>query len=143
MSATGDRAAGFTLLETLAALALAAMIGAIAFPLLGSAVPTAVLAQARSELLSDLRTARGQALRSGIPAALEVSADGRSYGWTGGGRHALAATIRLQTIGQPLAFYPDGSARGGGLILTAAGRRAGVAVGPTGAVWAMRPGDLP
>jgi prepilin-type N-terminal cleavage/methylation domain-containing protein len=135
MSATGDRAAGFTLLETLTALALAALVSAIAFPLLDAAMTSAALAQAKSEVLSDLRVARGQALRGGAPVALQVEADGRAYAWSGGPRRPLVAGARLQPPDPPVVFYADGSAAGGGLILYAGRRRAGLAVGPTGAVW--------
>jgi type II secretory pathway pseudopilin PulG len=137
--ATGDGAAGFTLLETLTALALTALVSVIAFPLLGGALRTAALAEARAQVLGDLRAARGQAIRAGTPVAFQASADGRDYGWSGGPRRSLPALTRLEPAAAPVAFYPDGSASPGVLVVSAQARRTGVAVAPTGAVWAIAP----
>jgi len=135
MSATGERTAGFTLLETLTALALTALVGALAFPVLQGAIEAAAFAQSKAEVVSDLRVARARALQGGAPVAFAVAADGRGYGWSGGPPRRLANAARLQSPSIPIAFYPDGSAAGGPLGLQAGGRRADVLVSPTGAVW--------
>jgi hypothetical protein len=139
MSATGDGAEGFTLLETLTALALTALVGMIAFPLLGGALRAAALAQAKAQVLSDLRVARARSISTGAEVEFQASADGRAYGWSGGPARSLPALVRLEPMARPVAFYPDGSASPGALVVSDERRREGLAVASTGAVWAIAP----
>jgi prepilin-type N-terminal cleavage/methylation domain-containing protein len=133
MSATGDRAAdrtqGFTLIETLAALALTALVGALAFPSMDRALAAAGLAGAREIVKADLSLARAQAVRSGAPVAFSLQADGSGYAWTGAAPRRLpfAAQVRAAAAA-PILFFADGSAAPGGLTVTVGRRRAGVAV---------------
>ena len=132
MSATGDPAAGFTLLETLTALALAALISAIAFPMLDKAASAAAMAQAKAEILSDLATARAVAVRAGGPVEFAVAADGAGYAWTGGDARRLPPLARLQGPQAPVVFYADVSARASALTLSVGRRSLVIAVGATG-----------
>ena len=137
MSATGDRAAGFTLLETLTVLALTALISLIAFPSVQRATQAASLAQARATLASDLERARAQALRAGAPVVVRIAQDGGGYGWDGGLARRLAGDVRVAASGDgAVGFYPDASARPGTLVLSLGRRSAVVSVAATGAVTA-------
>jgi type II secretory pathway pseudopilin PulG len=138
MSATGDPAAGFTLLETLTALALAAMIGAIGFPMLQRSIDSAVMAQAKAEISADLAVARAEATRRGQPVAVAVAGDGTGYASSLGDARRLPPSARLREAGARLIFYPDGSARAGALTLLAGSRAATLAVSPTGLAAAWR-----
>ncbi|HZZ90156.1 MAG TPA: prepilin-type N-terminal cleavage/methylation domain-containing protein [Caulobacteraceae bacterium] len=140
MSATGDRGqgagqAGFTLIECLAVLSITALAGAIAFPGLERAVSGAWLAESKQALAADLRQARGRALASGQYQALTVSADGGAWGWNGRADHRLPLALRVSAdaSGSP-AFYPDGSAAPGVVILSAGARRTAVGVSNIGVV---------
>lgn len=134
MSATGDPAAGFTLLETLTALAVAALAGAIAFPMLDKAISAAVLAQSRAEVRSDLAAARAEAMRTDAPVEFAVAADGAGYGWRAADAHHLPSSARLQGPEAPLVFYADGSARASMLTLSVGPRKAELTVMATGVV---------
>lgn len=132
MSATGDRRAGFTLLETLTVMGISALAAAIAFPSVDRAVQAVRFDQARAVLLSDLQAARAQALRSGQAVALTPAADGQAYGWSGGQTRRLPANIRLAAQPAGVVFFADGSARPGALVLAGAAQRARLTVSPTG-----------
>lgn len=122
MSAIGDRRAGAALIEAMVVVAITVMIGAIAFPELRAGVARAAFQQAAAGLRVDLRMARAQALSTGARINLVVAEDGASYGWTPGPRRVLVNGLRLSPAGGSTSFFPDGSATGGHLRLTA-GRR--------------------
>lgn len=134
MSATGDQS-GVTLIECLAVLSITALAGAIAFPGLERAVSGAWLAESKQALAADLRQARGRALATGMPQALSLSADGGAWSWNGqpGRRLPLDLRVAAGAAGPP-AFYPDGSAAPGLVILSAGARRTAVAVSDAGVV---------
>lgn len=111
MSAIGKiepRAAGFTLLEMLVVLAVLGLISALAFP----AAERAQLGQRfegdAATLEARLHAARAAAIASSAPRVLEPG--------------KLDGGSRVETPGESIVFYPDGSARGGALVLSA-GRR--------------------
>jgi len=136
MSATGDRGqGGFTLIECLAVLSITAIAGAIAFPQLERAVSGAWLAESRQALAADLRQARGRALASGQPQTFIVSPDGAAWGWNDRADHRLPLDQRVApTASRAPAFFPDGSATPGALILSAGARRIAVSVSDAGVV---------
>jgi Tfp pilus assembly protein FimT len=135
MSATGDAEAGFTLLETLVTLALTVMIALIVFPSVGQALSAVALVEAKQVVISDFRLARARAMAGGAAQALAIADDGHAYAWSGGQRRQLAATARIDRLGDgQIAFFPDGSASPGALALTVANHRVGLMVQPTGAV---------
>jgi general secretion pathway protein H len=138
MSATGDATAGFTLLETLTALAITALVSLIALPNLGKAMEAVTLAQSKAAVLSDLAVARAQAQRSGAPVGLTVQPDGTGYAWTDGPQRQMPAGVRLASEGGTLVtFYPDGSAAGGQIQMSMGDKRVRLAIGPSGASWAL------
>lgn len=139
MSATGRaREAGFTLLEALVVVTIAASVSALIFPSLQRTLTALSLRQSASVFTARLRGARGQAMREARPVAVAAAADGASYGWTGARAQPLPGAVRLATAGgKPLVFYPDGSSSGGTAVVAGGARRIPVTVdAATGAVTA-------
>lgn len=130
MSAIGDRRAGAALIEAMVVIAIMVMIGAIAFPELRAGVARATFQQAAAGLRADLRMARAQALGTGARVDLVIAEDGASYGWTPGPRRVLVGDLRLAPAGVSASFFPDGSATGGHLRLTAGRRGFDVRINP-------------
>lgn len=132
MSAAGRmwREEGFTLIEALTTVAIAAMIGAILFPLVGSGVAGAAFLEASSGVRADLRMARAQAVASGHEVEMIVDAQGDGYGWTPGPQRILIAGLALSPAGQGVRFYPDGSSSGAVLVLSQGAQRARFDVAP-------------
>lgn len=130
---------GFTLFETLVALALLAVLLAVAVPALAPS-PAVELRSAADTLVTGLREARLQAQRRQLPTALRIDLDARTVQVEGGGavrRLPDALVIELVTAEQEMEgerrggirFYPDGSSTGGRVTLTLDGleRRVDVA----------------
>lgn len=119
MSAAGN-ACGFTLIEVLVTLAIAGLIGGIAYPSLERALRRQEALDAAMRIEAALRTARADALGGGHVVRLRMLPDGQ------GVRHGDAeerlpagAALRLPPAG--IAFFADGSAKGGEVVLTAPG----------------------
>lgn len=133
MSPPNPRAAGFTLLEVLLALVIAAVLMAVAVPNLGPAVSRAQLYSAARDVASALRHARGQALVQGREAVFEIDVTRHRYRITGRDKvYGLPEPIHLslytaetelmdEGVGR-IRFFPDGSATGGRVTLAGAGR---------------------
>lgn len=131
MGARRNAAEGFTLLETLIALAVVALLLAVAVPAL--IVPPGVQLRTASELVATgLRQARLTAVRQQRPVALLLDVDKRLLQVEGGRRvRQLPAEVGLQLdtaqgeIFGPrtggIRFYPDGSSTGGRVTLTLEG----------------------
>jgi general secretion pathway protein H len=139
MSATGSSAArqsGFTLIETLVALGIAVLIGAMIFPDLERTLQTLALRQTAAVVQANLRVARGEALRGDHMVAFAVDPDGLGYGWTNGPAQRAPRGVAMRaTDGRPITFFPDGSSSGGTIVVSGAGLRLDIAVDPqTGAV---------
>jgi general secretion pathway protein H len=139
MSATGDGAAGFTLLETLAAVGVMAIAGALAFPVMERSLRAAMFAEAGQTLQADLAVARAEAVRTGEAVSFAPTEGGRGYGWSPGAARTLPAGVVLQQR-DAVVFFPDGSARAGELTIQSAQRRLQLAVSPTGATERVAPG---
>jgi type II secretory pathway pseudopilin PulG len=141
MSATGDRAAGFTLLETLAAVGVMAVVGALAFPVMERAMRAAQFTEAGQTLQSDLVVARAAAVRTGQAVSFARANDGRGYGWSLGAARTLPAGVVLEQR-SAIVFYPDGSALAGELSLQSAERRLRLSVSSIGGTGPAVPGRL-
>jgi general secretion pathway protein H len=116
-------------------LTITALAGAIAFPGLERAVSAAWLAESKQAIAADLRQARGRALASGQAQTFAISADGGAYGWNGRTDRHLPLDLRVATgAGGSPAFFPDGSATPGRVVLSARRRRIAVEVSATGVV---------
>lgn len=141
MSATGEAGdAGATLLEVLVVLAIAGMTAGLVFPAMHRTLDVLALRQSASVLAANLRTARGQALRSGRTTPFGVAADGSAYGWSGGAERNLprGQRVTLAEVDRVL-FYGDGTANGGAVTIAGGGRRIAIGIDPaTGAVVIVR-----
>lgn len=124
---------GFTLLEMILVLVIAATLAAVAVPNMGPAIARMQLRAATQDIASALRHVRGQAQGSGREAEFLLNVDRHFYQVTG--RHkpySLPSSVKLSLFtadflmseGQGgIIFYPDGSATGGRVTLEAAGRK--------------------
>jgi Tfp pilus assembly protein FimT len=128
MSAAGNRARGFTLLETLVMVAVSAMIAALVVPNMMSALDTLTLQQTTRLLEADLRVARGTAIRTGQKVDIEATNQGREYDWIGGTR-TMPPGIRVG-MSRPLIVYPDGSVQTSNITIASSRRQYAIAVDP-------------
>lgn len=140
MRAPARRAAGvgFTLLETLVALAIVALLLAVAAPAL--VVPTGVgLRAAADAVATGLRQARLTAVRRQRPTALLLDVNARAMQVEGGHRVRTLPgdlVVELYTAqgeivgsrGGGIRFFPDGSSTGGRVTLRLHGQQAEVGV---------------
>jgi type II secretory pathway pseudopilin PulG len=139
-SATGSPAeAGFTLIEQLAVLAITAAIGALVFPSFERTLDSAALVQSTASLQASLKAARARAMGLGAAQQLVVAAGGEGWSWGGVLFTRPTGPVRLQLAGGgPIAFYRDGSASGGALVLTTGRGSAEVDVTSAGVVYARQ-----
>jgi len=133
--AAGSRArpaAGFTLLELMVVLAIAALLLAITPPLISSVVPGVELKASARRVAAGLRLAREEAIRGGRDVAFTLDVEARTYRVDGNYKEArLAKDLRLkleaaetEMLGDhrgSVRFFPDGSSTGGRIILSHAG----------------------
>jgi general secretion pathway protein H len=128
------RAAGFTLLELLLVLVIAATGYALLVRFAGGGLSGAQLKGAARTVAAGLRDARGQAIASQESVALAVDLDKRTIEVSGAGQPRELPErleIQLYTAQSEVAserkgairFYPDGSSTGGRVTLAAGERR--------------------
>ncbi|BAU50064.1 general secretion pathway protein H [Sulfurifustis variabilis] len=124
---------GFTLLELLVVLVLAASVAALVAPALSGAVALAELKAGARTLASALRHARGRAIAEHRDVALLLDVEARTWRVTGQERtHRLVSRLdlRLYTAQSEVTsrdagsirFFPDGSSTGGRITLAARNR---------------------
>jgi general secretion pathway protein H len=124
--------AGFTLIEIIVVLVIAAAALALVAPNLGGALARNELTAATREIASGLRYVRGHAMASGRPA--EFWLDVRQHRYSVGDKpkpRGLPASVKLTLITADtqasrdgrgfVRFFPDGSSTGGKVLLEAAG----------------------
>lgn len=125
---------GFTLLELLIALAIAALVLSIALPNLSRRPGRLQIGAAAHEIAAALRLTRSRAISQNRPALFIADIDSGSYrpasvgasGQVPAGVRLSLYTTRDQSSSGPLAsirFYPDGSSSGGGVALADGGLR--------------------
>jgi general secretion pathway protein H len=128
------RNTGFTLIEVVVALTIAALLTAAAVPALGRALERARTSNSARELVTALKSTRHEARASGIDALFTMDVATHVYRIANGRERALSlsdgATVTLltaeserltQTAGA-IRFFPDGSSSGGSITLTHRGR---------------------
>jgi general secretion pathway protein H len=119
--------AGFTLLELLVAMAILGLVMAVTPSLLPIADRTSFVAVVR-DLVSDLRSLRGQAIATHASVVFELAPVADSFQPMFGGEiHALPRGVTLifdpadpSLVGvapSGIAFFPDGSSSGGTLTV--------------------------
>jgi general secretion pathway protein H len=133
MLAIGNDARGFTLIESLVVIAIAALIGGLIFPRLQGMVRGQEYRMARSAMVLAVREARAIAIRSGKPAIFRVTSD--SLGFRVADRPVQklpkAVTLRTNAQGGAISFYTDGTSNGGRLSLVTSGTAQDFIVFPT------------
>jgi len=110
MSAIGEGARGFTLIEMLVILAITGLIASLTFPAVERGFVRQAFEGAAAQLDGAVRGARADAMRTGRPVAVVLPAD-------------LPAGITIAAPERALIFYPDGSSSGAALVLNAGARR--------------------
>ena len=146
------RRAGFTLVELLVVLTIAAGLAAMAIPLGRAALPGLSLRAAAEGVATEARLARAEAIRRGSDGWIEFDLAGRRYRRAGeawksvpaefGFGVSVAESERAGPVGR-IRFMPDGGSTGGRALLTHS--EAGYAVAVdwlTGAV-ALAPAGSP
>ncbi len=128
---------GFTLLEILVVMTIAAMLLALVPPLLSGAVPGARLKAAARDLVAGLRLARSRAITTNTVTELSLDPKTGEYRISGQvkPRH-LPAGVQVQiqsnasgdAEASAVQFYPDGSSSGGRITLKGSGRAYSVEV---------------
>ncbi len=133
------RAGGFTLLELLLVMALAAIMMVLVPMKISSALPGTQLKSAARELAAGLRYARTHALTSREEATLVLDTEKRSFKVTGRDRSydippsvdISLLTAESETRGEhvgAIRFFPDGGSTGGRITLSHGERGFGVGV---------------
>jgi general secretion pathway protein H len=146
------RVQGFTLLEIIVVMVIAALAVAVAAPNFQPAIAHMQLQAATRDVASALRHARTQALSRGEEAEFslnvrrhfyKVSGRAKPYGLPDSVRLSLFTADFLMEEGQgAIVFFPDGSATGGRVSLEAGGKKRMVDVNwLTGAVTIREAGD--
>ncbi|MFG1302085.1 prepilin-type N-terminal cleavage/methylation domain-containing protein [Xanthobacter sp. V3C-3] len=126
------RAAGFSLLEMVCALAIVAALAALALPRLPLATSRSQLEARAVELAALLKADRAAALRRAVPVATELDApSGRIRSGAGGRALRMPSDVRMETVlpqlcngapaGGRIAFLPSGMSCGGVVRLTRGG----------------------
>lgn len=120
--------AGFTLLELLVVLAIAALLLAATPPLISSAIPGIELKASARRVTAGLRLAREEAIRSGRDVAFTLDLEAKTFKVDGPFRETklpkglklkleAAETEMLNDQTGAVRFYPDGSSTGGRIVL--------------------------
>ena len=139
LPAGSNRRGGFTLLELLLVMALAAIMMVLVPPMVSSALPGTQLKSAARELAAGLRYARTHALTSREEAVLILDAEKRHFKITGRNRNysipesvdISMLTAESETRGDSVGairFFPDGGSTGGRVNLRHGERGFGVDV---------------
>ena len=133
------RQRGFTLLELMVVLAIAAVMMTIVPPMISRALPGAELKSASRQLAAGLRMARNQALVSRRDARLILDLEKHRFEITGRKRsHSIPESLKIdlltvesERLGDDRAgirFFPEGGSTGGRITLTQGSRALGVDV---------------
>ena len=123
---------GFTLLEMILVMVVAAVVAVVAVPNFQPAIANMQLKSATADVASALRHTRGEALSQGREAEFVLNVNQHFYKITGRKKpYALPTSVTLKLFtadfltseGQgSILFYPDGSASGGRVTLEGAGK---------------------
>ena len=127
-AATRRGVEGFTLVELLVVLAIAALLLSVVPPMLSAAMPGVELKSAARRIMSSLSLARETAIRSGSDVALVVDVEQRRLELEGFRTvslpkrlgldlHAASREMLDETRGA-IRFFPDGSSTGGRVTIS-------------------------
>lgn len=120
-------AAGFTLLELLVALAVAALLASAVPPMLSRGYEAMAYRGAVRDLVAGLKGARRAAMETGREVAFTLDTAARRFGTDGELNGRLPSALRVELVVADsevqtpergaIRFYPDGSATGGSIQL--------------------------
>ncbi|HIE53987.1 MAG TPA: type II secretion system protein GspH [Chromatiaceae bacterium] len=130
---------GFTLLELIVVLAIAAVMMTVVPPLISSALPGAQLKSAARQVAAGLRVARNQALVQRRESSLVIDLEKRDFRVSGRPRSysipdslkielLTAESERLSERRAGIRFFPAGGSTGGRITLSSGKRALGVDV---------------
>jgi general secretion pathway protein H len=133
MLAIGDGARGFTLIESLVVIAIAALISGLVFPRLQTMVRGQEYRAARSAMVLAVRETRAIAIRSGKPAQFRVAGNAAGFRVADRLVQPLPNAVSLRTNARDgaISFFPDGTSNGGRLSLITGDIRKDFIVFPT------------
>jgi len=119
---------GFTLIELVVVMALAALLIGVVPPLIGAAFPGVQLKSAARSTAGGLRLAREEAIRSGHDVAFVLDVEDRRYRVGDDSPVSLPSglTFKLEAASSEMRddqiggvrFYPDGSSTGGRVVIS-------------------------
>lgn len=123
------RPGGFTLLELLVVLAIAALLVALVPPMFARALPGAQLRSSVHSLAASLQHTRDLAIRLRAAQRLELDLDGRIFAAPGGVPQRLPDGVRVELVTAAseltaggraggVRYFPDGSSTGGRITLS-------------------------
>jgi general secretion pathway protein H len=137
VAAGGWTTSGFSLIEMLAALAIAALAAAVVMPVALRPSDTLRLDAAAQDLVAALRMTRAAAIAHNTDAALTVDVERRTFESGAVPARALPADLTLKLkIAEPermrskggFRFFPDGSSTGGDVLLALGGKELKICV---------------
>ncbi len=108
---------GFTLLEMLVVLAIAALITGIGAPAIERVLAGQAFRADLAKVESELASARADAIRTGFPVRASLNDGGRALAITGKPQQKFAEGTVLVGVSMPVIFFDDGSSTGGVLDL--------------------------
>jgi general secretion pathway protein H len=106
---------GFTLIEALVTVGIAALVAGIAFPSIERGLAFWRFSEAEATVRTAIEQARASALRGGDAVSFVARTDGRSYAVGAGPIVELPQGVRFEHAPVTLVFFADGSAHGGRL----------------------------
>lgn len=122
---------GFTLIELLVTIAIAALAAGVMFPRIEQSLSYWGFRSSVTSVEAALKSARAQAMRSGLPARFHILGSGESFVLSGGDTVMLARDIRFGAgSSATVDFFNDGSSTGGRIMLVGSGRSAVITVSP-------------
>ena len=125
----GGGEAGFTLLEMLVVVGILGLLTTLAFPTVRPVLSLLAVQSAQSDLVSNLRSVRAEAMREDAPMTIEISRTARGYTWNGR-RIELPSGARLLADRASVSFSGEGTSSGGHFAIAWNGRMLDVEVDP-------------
>jgi prepilin-type N-terminal cleavage/methylation domain-containing protein len=131
---------GFTLIEALVVIAIAALVTSIAFPGIERSLDYWRFRSSLTAAEVALQEARALALRQRRSIRISINSAGHNISVAGGPAVMLAPSTNIAETSPAIDFYGDGSSSGGRIVLLGAqNRRATLVVSPdTGRIGALR-----